>query len=42
MDDYVQRPGVRTALKATMYSLTVILMIMGTAVIVTFNPEVGG
>ena len=42
LDDYVQRPGVRTALKATLYSLTAVLMIMGTAVIVTFDPAVGG
>lgn len=41
IDDYVHRPGVRTAIKATLYSATAIAMIMGTAVIVTFDPTVG-
>lgn len=41
LDDYVQRPGWRTTLKATLYALTAVLMIMGTAVIVTFDPTVG-
>jgi succinate dehydrogenase / fumarate reductase, membrane anchor subunit len=41
IDDYVQRPGLRTTLKATLYTSTTILMIMGTAVIVTFDPNVG-
>jgi succinate dehydrogenase membrane anchor subunit len=39
IDDYVRRPGLRTAIKATLYMTTVILMIMGTAVIVTFDPS---
>lgn len=42
IDDYVHRPGVRTAIKATLYSASAIAMIMGTAVIVTFDPTVGG
>ena len=42
IDDYIQRPGVRTAVKAATYSLTAILMIMGTAVIVTFDPTQAG
>ncbi len=37
IDDYVKRPGVRTTIKATLYTVGVILMIMGTAVIVTFD-----
>ncbi|MBA3349121.1 MAG: succinate dehydrogenase hydrophobic membrane anchor subunit [Actinobacteria bacterium] len=41
IDDYVRRPALRTAVKATLYTLTVVLMIMGTAVIVTFDPTVG-
>lgn len=42
IDDYARSPGVRTALKGTLYTLAVIAMIMGTAVIVTFDPSVGG
>ena len=42
IDDYVRRPGVRTVVKASLYSAVAIGMIMGTAVIVTFSPEVGG
>ncbi len=42
IDDYVQSPGLRTAVKATLYTVTGVLMIMGTAVIVTFDPSVGG
>jgi succinate dehydrogenase / fumarate reductase membrane anchor subunit len=42
IDDYIHRPGVRTAIKGTLYGLTAVLMIMGTAVVVTFDPEVGG
>ncbi len=42
IDDYVKRPAVRTAVKATLYTATVVFMIMGTAVIITFTPEVGG
>jgi succinate dehydrogenase / fumarate reductase membrane anchor subunit len=41
IDDYIHSPGVRTAVKATLYALSAILMIMGTAVIVTFNPAIG-
>ena len=42
VDDYVRSPGKRTAIKTTLYALTTILMIMGTAVIVTFDPSIGG
>jgi succinate dehydrogenase / fumarate reductase membrane anchor subunit len=42
IDDYVRRPGVRTAIKGSLYGLAFILAIMGTAVIVTFNPETAG
>ena len=41
VDDYVHSAGWRTAIKATMFSFVAILMIMGTAVIVTFNPGSG-
>ena len=42
IDDYLRKPPLRTAVKATLYTLTAVLMIMGTAVIVTFDPTVGG
>ena len=42
IDDYVKRDGARAAIKGTLYLLTVVLMVMGTAVIVTFSPESGG
>ncbi len=42
IDDYVKSPARRTAIKATLYTATGILLIMGTAVLVTFNPENGG
>jgi succinate dehydrogenase / fumarate reductase membrane anchor subunit len=42
IDDYVGAPGLRTTLKGSLYATTVVLMIMGTAVIVTFDPSVGG
>ena len=38
VEDYVRRPGLRAAIKGTLYALTAVLMIMGTAVIVTFDP----
>ena len=38
IEDYVRAPGVRAFIKGTVYALTVVLMIMGTAVIVTFDP----
>jgi succinate dehydrogenase / fumarate reductase membrane anchor subunit len=39
IDDYVKRPGTRTAIKAVLYTSVGVLMIMGTAVLVTFNPK---
>ncbi|MFP5297913.1 MAG: succinate dehydrogenase hydrophobic membrane anchor subunit [Actinomycetota bacterium] len=41
IDDYIRKDGTRTSLKALLYTVTGILMILGTAVIVTFNPSVG-
>jgi succinate dehydrogenase / fumarate reductase membrane anchor subunit len=38
IDDYVKRSGVRTAIKGSLYALATSLAIMGTAVIVTFDP----
>ena len=42
IEDYVKRDGVRAAIKGVLYTVTVVLMVMGTAVIVTFSPESGG
>jgi succinate dehydrogenase / fumarate reductase, membrane anchor subunit len=39
IDDYVKSDGKRAAIKTVLFTSTVVLMIMGTAVIVTFNPE---
>ncbi len=39
-DDYIRDPAWRTTAKATLYTVTVILLFMGTAVLVTFNPAV--
>jgi len=41
VEDYVRRPGLRTAVKGALYAATAVLMIMGTAVIVTFSAETG-
>ncbi|HET7482481.1 MAG TPA: succinate dehydrogenase hydrophobic membrane anchor subunit [Actinomycetota bacterium] len=41
VDDYVKGPGARTAIKATLWTIAGILLIMGTAVLVTFNPSAG-
>ena len=42
IEDYVKKPGARTAVKGFLYALTAVLMIMGTAVIVTFDPAATG
>jgi succinate dehydrogenase / fumarate reductase membrane anchor subunit len=36
-DDYVHSPGKRTFVKATLYTVTGILLVMGTAVLITFD-----
>jgi succinate dehydrogenase / fumarate reductase, membrane anchor subunit len=41
INDYVHRPGLRAAIKGTLYTVSLVLMIMGTAVIVTFNGSAG-
>lgn len=41
IDDYVRSNGWRTACKALLYTTSGILLIMGTAVVVTFDPEAG-
>jgi succinate dehydrogenase / fumarate reductase membrane anchor subunit len=37
--DYVTRPGVRFAMNMSMYVLSFVLMVLGTIVIVTFDPS---
>jgi succinate dehydrogenase / fumarate reductase membrane anchor subunit len=41
IDDYTHSDGLRVTLKGTLYTITGILMIMGTAVVATFDPSVG-
>jgi len=41
IDDYIRRDGVRTAVKGALYTITAILMVMGTAVLVTFDGSAG-
>ena len=41
IDDYVQRDGLRTAIKASLYTVSGILLIMGTTVLITFDPGAG-
>ena len=42
IDDYVHSAGAQDRHQGTLYAVTVILMIMGTAVIVTFDPATAG
>jgi succinate dehydrogenase / fumarate reductase membrane anchor subunit len=37
IEDYVHSPAWRTTIKAALYTLTFVLMVMGTAVVVTFK-----
>jgi succinate dehydrogenase membrane anchor subunit len=41
VEDYIHRGGVRAAVKGTLYAACGVLMVMGTAVIVTFKPTGG-
>jgi succinate dehydrogenase / fumarate reductase membrane anchor subunit len=42
LDDYVRSDGRRAVAKGLLYTASGVLMIMGTAVIVTFDPGAGG
>ena len=42
VDDYVKGSGLRTFIKSTLYTVTALLMVMGTAVLITFDPQAGG
>jgi succinate dehydrogenase / fumarate reductase membrane anchor subunit len=41
IDDYVSRPGRRAALKSVLYVLTFVLILLGTLIILTFDPSKG-
>jgi len=41
INEYVHRSGARVALKSTLYVLTLIFILLGTAVILTFDPNKG-
>ena len=41
IEDYVRSPARRTAIKGALYTVTFALLVMGTAVLVTFDPTVG-
>ncbi|MCA1834165.1 MAG: succinate dehydrogenase hydrophobic membrane anchor subunit [Actinomycetota bacterium] len=41
IDDYVRRPGARVALKSTLYVMTFVLILLGTLIILTFDPTKG-
>jgi succinate dehydrogenase / fumarate reductase membrane anchor subunit len=42
IDDYIRRPGIRAAVKGSLYATATVLVILGTAVLVTFDPNTGG
>jgi succinate dehydrogenase / fumarate reductase membrane anchor subunit len=42
IEDYVHNSAWRVTAKSLLYASTAVLMVMGTAVIVTFDPNVGG
>ncbi len=41
INEYVHRAGPRVALKSTLYVLTLVFILLGTAVILTFDPNKG-
>jgi succinate dehydrogenase / fumarate reductase membrane anchor subunit len=41
INDYVRRPGARAALKSTLYTVSFILILLGTLIILTFDPTKG-
>ncbi len=42
IEDYVHNSAWRVSIKSVLYVSTAVLMVMGTAVIVTFDPSTGG
>lgn len=41
INEYVHRTGLRATLKSTLYVLTLIFILLGTAIILTFDPNKG-
>jgi succinate dehydrogenase / fumarate reductase membrane anchor subunit len=41
IDDYVRRAGARVALKSTLYVVTFVFLLLGTLIILTFDPNKG-
>jgi len=41
IEDYVRRDGARVALKSTLYIVTFVLLLLGTLIILTFDPAKG-
>ena len=41
IEDYVRRDGARVALKSTLYVVTFVLLLLGTLIILTFDPAKG-
>jgi succinate dehydrogenase / fumarate reductase membrane anchor subunit len=41
IEDYVRRDGARAALKSTLYVVTFVLLLLGTLIILTFDPAKG-
>jgi succinate dehydrogenase / fumarate reductase membrane anchor subunit len=41
IEDYVRRAGARVALKSTLYMVTFVLLLLGTLIIVSFDPAKG-
>ncbi|HEY7874053.1 MAG TPA: succinate dehydrogenase hydrophobic membrane anchor subunit [Actinomycetota bacterium] len=41
VEDYVRSPAKRTTIKGILYLTTFVLLVMGTAVLITFSPTVG-
>jgi len=41
IEEYVSAPGKRAAIKSFLYTLTFVMLLLGTVVILTFDPEKG-
>lgn len=41
IDDYVRNPGARVLLKSTLYTVSLILILLGSLIILTFDPSKG-
>jgi succinate dehydrogenase / fumarate reductase membrane anchor subunit len=41
IEDYVRKNGAKVALKSTLYMVTFILLLLGTLIILTFDPAKG-